>query len=440
MSTNINFLSNRDLGRKITLRVTALLGLGWVVAILDRANISFAALSMNRDLGFSSTVFGWGAGMFFVGYLLCEVPSTRLLSRYGARRWIARIMITWGLVSAALAAVNSTTSYYVLRFLLGAAEAGFLPGVIYYFKAWFPTQYRVRMIALFMSFVPVTTMFAAPLSVALLKLDGMAGLHGWQWLLMLEGVPSVILGFFILKRLPDRIDDAHWLTSPEKAELHAVIAEDALEQDGDAIPSAKDILRSFRPYFLGVLNFAVVICIYALLFWLPQIVAGFKWEGGSVALAVAVVNAFGAVGMLVWGKTCRNQEQQAAWNIGIPCVIGAAGLLAAAGLGEQSPLATIAAFSVASLGLYAALPPFWNLAGSAFKGEAAATGLAFVNTIGSMSGVLGPPLIGYIKDRTHSFELGIAAMAAILVVVLLLLAVFRSKLYPKPLRLGAVQA
>ncbi len=418
-----------DTVRKITVRTIPLLAIGFMVAYLDRANISFAALSMNKDLGFTETTFGLGAGVFFVGYLLCEVPSNMLLNRFGARCWLARIMLSWGIVSALTAAVNTPTSYYILRFLLGAAEAGFLPGVLLYLRIWFPEHQRVRIMSAFLISIPLSSVVSAPISLSLMKMDGVLGLHGWQWLLLIEGVPSVLLGLVIWRMLPDRIEKVGWLTEDQKNALVVTLRNEDGSKDSNKLHDFRGVFFDARVWILGFINLALVICIYALLFWLPQIVNIFGWSRSEIGWSVALANILSVIAMLFWGRLCK-QNGESIWNFVAPGLVGAVSLI----VGSQSldsPLTAVVAFSIASAGLYAALPAFWGISASILSGAAAVSGFAFIGSIGSLSGIIGPPVIGYVKDRTHSFSAGIEIMAAVLVSALLMLIAIRRKLWPE---------
>ncbi|WP_454826784.1 MFS transporter [Paraburkholderia xenovorans] len=404
------------------------MGLAYVVSVLDRGNISFAALSMNRELGFTATVFGWGTGIFYAGYLLLEVPSNTILVRVGARRWIARIMVTWGICSGLTALTSGPLSFYAYRFLLGAAEAGFLPGVMYYLRQWFPQAYRMRIMSAFLLFIPFTTAISAPLSLSIMKLDGSFGLRGWQWLFVLEALPSVILGVVTWFALPDRIGDASFLSANEKTALLQVLDQEAEQNADRQIHDARKVFIEVRCWALGIINLSIIICVYALSYWLPQITRGYGVPAAEIGWWVALPHACGIVGMYCWGRLSK-QNGESIWNIVIPCVVGGVGLFAAAE-SLATPAVATAAFCVAGFGLYAAIPAFWGIPPTILGGGAAASGLAFINTIGSFSGLIGPVVIGYIKDRTQSFRGGLVAMDVFLLVGVLLLVMIRARMWP----------
>jgi MFS transporter, ACS family, tartrate transporter len=393
--------------RKLAWRLLPFMGLLYFVAFLDRVNVGFAALTMNADLGLSARVYGFGAGIFFLGYVLFEVPSNLMLHRFGARRWIARIMISWGLVSAAMAATTGPISFYVLRFLLGVAEAGFFPGMILYLTYWFPAAVRARITGAFMIAIPVSGVIGAPLSTALLGIEGF-GLQGWQWMFILEGVPAVLLGLIVLYRLDDRPERAGWLADDEKAWLRRTLdAEQAAVQRPVSVRAA---LLDTRVWILGIVYFGLVIGLYGLGFWLPQIVADF---GGLTLPQVGLLTAFpsviAAVAMYAWGRhsdATGERLRHIAW----PALAGCVGLAASAYLADR-PLLAFAALTAGAAGIYAALPVFWTLPTALLTGAAGAGAIALVNSIGNTGGYVGPALMGYLKDTTGEHTAGLLVLA-----------------------------
>jgi len=394
-------------------RLLPFLFLLYVVSYLDRINVGFAALQMNAALHFSSVTYSFGAGIFFLSYTLLEVPSNIVLSRVGARVWIARIMITWGLVSAAMMFVRSAGAFYALRFLLGAAEAGFFPGIIYCLTRWFPRRERARAIAGFMTAVVVAGIVGGPVSGALLKLDGVAGLAGWQWLFVVEGLPAVVLGVLVLKVLPEQPSDARWLTTEEQQALTARLADEAAQLTGPAdVHTIRGAMTSGRVWQLAAAYFTIPVALYAMGFWLPQIVR--TASGGddfTVGLLSAIPYAVAAVGMVVIGwNSDRTGERR--WHIALSAVCGGAAF-AAAGL-VHGLLPTMIMLSLAMLGLASMLGPFWAFATSFLSGIGAAAGIALVNSVGNVGGFVGPNIIGFAQQTTRGFTGGLVVIGTIL--------------------------
>jgi MFS family permease len=391
-------------------RLLPFLFLLYVVSYLDRINVGFAALQMNAALGFSSVTYSLGAGIFFLGYTLLEIPSNLILARVGARLWIARIMITWGLVSAAMMFVRSAPAFYVLRFLLGAAEAGFFPGIIYCLTRWFPRRERARAIAGFMTAVVVAGVIGGPISGALLSLDGVGGLAGWQWLFVVEGLPAVALGLLVLRALPEQPADARWLTTEEQQGLMARLAEEAA--GASAVRSIRGALTSGRVWLLAAVYFTIPVALYAMGFWLPQIVRTAAGGGDmAIGLLSAIPYAVAAVGMVVIGRNSdRTGERR--WHIALSAIGGGAAFALTGFMHGAVP--SIAALSLAMLGLASMLGPFWAFATSFLGGIGAAAGIALVNSVGNVGGFVGPNIIGYVQQTTHSFRAGLTIIGAIL--------------------------
>lgn len=395
-------------------RLIPFLFLLYVVAYLDRVNIGFAALDMNRDLGFSATVYGLGSGIFFVSYTLLEVPSNLMLARVGAPLWIGRIMLTWGLVSVAMAFVRDATSFYVLRFLLGAAEAGFFPGIVFYLTQWFPARERARAIALFMTGTAIAGVIGGPLSSALLQADGWLGLRGWQWLFVIEGVPALLLAPVVWRRLAGGPADAAWLSPEQRTWLVETLAADAAASAA-AHHDLRRAFRSARLWVLALVYFAIVMAFYGVAFWLPQIVQSLgSASSAGAAIISAVPYVVAAAGMVFVGaRSDRTGERR--WHVAAPALVGAAGFLAAAAL-PHSLAGALVALSVAAFGIWGALGPFWALPTAFLRGTAAAGGVALVNAVGNIGGFVGPTVVGYARDATGSFAAGLWVLAAGLVV------------------------
>jgi ACS family tartrate transporter-like MFS transporter len=401
---------DQAIARKVAWRLAPLLMACYFVAFLDRVNVGFAALRMNADLGFDGTVFGFGAGIFFIGYFIFEVPSNLVLEKVGARVWIARIMLSWGLISAAMALTFSSTSFYVGRFLLGAAEAGFFPGVVLYLTYWFTAEHRARMVGLFMVAVPVSGVVGSPLSGWLLGLDGAFGLHGWQWLFVLEGLPSILLSVVVYVYLTDRPGEAAWLTAEERERLEGTLARERSYRDAARRYRLGEALVAPRVLLLSALYFGLVTGLYAITFWLPQMVKGF---GGlsdvQVGLVAALPTLAAAVAMVVWTRH-SDATQERPWHVALPAFAGAAGLCA--GAVTTDPILSTLALSLALVGIYAAIATSWTLPTAFLSGTAAAGGIALVNSIGNLGGFVGPYFVGWIKTTFGSYAPALLIIAA----------------------------
>ena len=397
--------------RKLRRRLIPFLFLLYIVAYLDRINVGFAALQMNQALGFSARTYGLGAGIFFLSYVAFEIPSNIILARVGARWWIARIMISWGLVSSAMMFVRGAAGFYALRFLLGVAEAGFFPGLIYYLTRWFPTRERAGTIAAFMTAAVAAGIIGGPISGAFLSLHGIAGLAGWQWLFLLEGLPAVLLGFVVLRFLPERPDDAAWLSREERESLLARLAEDAVARPAQEHTIA-EALKSGRVWLLALVYFTIPVALYGMGFWLPQII---KSESGGTDFEVGLLSAIpyvlGAVGM-VWVGRHSDRAGERRWHIALAALGGGAAFALSGVL--HGPALSLAALSLAMLGLASMFGPFWTLATSSVLVVGAAAGIALINSVGNIGVFVGPYLLGYISDTTHSFTMGLIFIGAVL--------------------------
>ena len=399
---------------RVRWRLVPFLALLYLVAYLDRVNVGFAALEMNASLGFSGAVYGLGAGIFFIGYFLFEVPSNLILARVGARVWIARIAIVWGIVSIAMMFVRGPLSFYALRFLLGAAEAGFFPGIIYYFTLWFPARDRARAVAQFSIAGVAAGVVGGPLSGALLSMGGVADLEGWQWLFIIEGLPAVALGVVTLFYLTDRPEDARWLPDDEKAWLLQALRDDAATTAGPRSTSHEEGWRSaFRHPALwrfSIAMFFLVTSAYGFSFFLPQIVRGLS--GGSnlvVGLLTAIPFSAAAVAMIAMAThSDRTGERRA--HVATSATVGALGLAASTLLTD--PVWSLAALTVAAMGIYSYTPVFWSLPTALFRGDAAAAGVAFINAFGNLGGFAGPYVMGWLQDVSGDFRIGVRILAA----------------------------
>ena len=405
-----------ELGRatltKVSWRLLPFLLLLYVVAWLDRVNVGFAALQMNEDLGFSATVFGLGASIFFWGYALFEVPSNLILVRVGARFWIARIMITWGVLSIAMLFVQGPISFYVLRFLLGVAEAGFLPGIIYYLGHWYPARDRARAVSWFMVAIPLSTVIGAPLSGVILELDGWHGLTGWQWLFLLEGLPAIVLGFVVLGYLTDSPDKAKWLAPEQCAWLtERIRSEQRAAQERHGIGLGTAFIHP-TVWLLALILFACQCGSYGLTFWIPQIVQRLSgYSDLTVSMISALPYTAAAVGMIAIAAS-SDRHGERFLHIAIPSAIGAIGFLASAYF--TSPLPAMIALTIAAVGDLGTRGPFWTLPTRFLTGSAAAAGIGLINTMASFGGAVGPLAVGFLLDRTGGYAAGLAFLAVLL--------------------------
>jgi MFS transporter, ACS family, tartrate transporter len=406
--------------RRVTRRIIPFVFLMYVTAWLDRVNVGFAGLHMNADLGFSASIFGFGSGIFFLGYCLLEVPSNLILHRVGARLWLARIMVTWGVLSSAMMLVRTPLSFYTLRFLLGAAEAGFFPGVLYYLSEWYPQEHRARAISAFMTAIPVTGLVGGPMSAALLRLSGWHGLAGWQWLFLMEGVPAVLLGTVAFFYLTDRPEDARWLPPEERRWLVGVLAAERNTcRDGHRVTTRAALMHP-TVWWLGSLFLLAVIGFYGYSMWSPLVIRSLT--GGTdmqIGIITAGISAVTILAML--GNSAHSDKaDERPLHVAIPLTIQAAGFLGCALL--PTPLLRMLSLALVPLGHGAAYGPFWSMPTRFLSGEAAAGGLAVVATIVSVGGFIGPLLIGLLKEHTGSYApalvvLSVAAMISAIMAV-----------------------
>lgn len=394
--------------RAISWRLIPFLVLAYFLSYLDRVNLSFAALTMNAELKFSPTVFSWGAGIFFIGYFLFEVPSNVALEKFGASRWIARIMVTWGLISALMALVSGPWSFYALRFLLGIAEAGFFPGIILYLTYWYPSEYRARFLAAFAIAVPVSTVIGAPLSGMLLGLDNAMGLRGWQWLFVIEGIPSVLLGIVTWFYLTDKPSQAKWLTSEQKVWLSSRLESELAAKQAAQHLTLWQALGSIKVLTLSLVYFGFVGALYGMQFWLPQIVKAFGFTNAQTGFVTAVPYLFGSVAMVFWAQH-SDRTRERVWHVALPLLLTAVAL----GLSSytQDPMLTMIALTVAAIGVFCTFALFWTLPTAWLSGTAAAGGIALINSIGNLAGFGGPYLIGWVKEATGSTSTGLLVLA-----------------------------
>jgi ACS family tartrate transporter-like MFS transporter len=388
--------------RKVTLRLIPFLFVLYIAAWLDRVNVGFAALQMNSDLGFSSAAFGFGSGVFFLGYCLFEVPSNLILHRVGARRWIARIMVSWGAISVAMMFVRTTPTFYMLRFLLGAAEAGFFPGVIYYLSQWYPEAQRARAIAAFMTAVPVSGVIGGPLSGGLLELNGVCGLAGWQWLFLVEGLPAILLGIIVVVYLTDQPEVAHWLSLAERNWLVSKLANERAARNEAHSIGILAALTSPTIWQLGIIFLLAAVGFYSYSFWAPLII---KSLTGSSDLGVgAVLGAISAVTIIfmVLNSAHSDRSDERPVHVAVSLLVMGAGFLGCAFL--RQPILAVLSLALVPIGHCSAYGPFWSLPARFLTGAPAAAGIALVVTIANVGGFVGPTFMGAMKDRfgTHS--------------------------------------
>ena len=380
----------------------------YTVSFLDRVNVGFAALTMNQDLGFTPEIFGWGAGVFFFGYFLFEVPSNVILARVGARLWICRIMATWGVISAGFAFVQGPTSFYVLRFLLGLAEAGFSPGMIFYLSLWFPAPLRARYAASYFIAVPLTNVIGAPLSGAILEMDGVAGLHGWQWLFLVEAMPALILAIAVYLFLPDGPENASWLDEGERKLVASVLASER-GPEHNHVAGVWQSLTDPRVLLMCAVYFAVVVGLYGITFWLPQIVQGMGYSTRAIGIIVAIPYAAAAIAMVAWGAHSDSTGERIVH-------VSLASLLSAVAFGLSalipSQFVVLIALSLAAVGVCAVLAPFWALPPLFLSGTGAAAGIALINAVGNLGGFIGPYAVGWALQQTGSYAGGMLMLAA----------------------------
>src|SRR5207237_169018 len=407
-------MDSRDLERrtiaKVSARLVPFLITCYFVAYLDRVNVGFAALTMNTDLGLSASAFGFGAGIFFLAYFVFEVPSNLFLERVGARKWIARIMFTWGVVSGATAFITGEKSFFLVRVLLGIAEAGFFPGIIFYLTLWFPAVYRARIIGYFMAAIPLSTVIGAPVSGLLLGLDGVVGLRGWQWLFVIEAVPALILSVVVFFYLTDRPADATWLEPDERAWLVARQQQEQTKRETVRRYSVAEALLNPKVLALSLVYFGAVATNYGLSFFLPQIVKAFGLNTFLTTVVSATPYVVGVVGMVWWGRR-SDRVAERRLHTAMPLFLAAAGIAVSTVLDD--PSLKMIALCVAGFGIFACLPVFWTLPTAFLSGAAAAAGIAVINSIGNLAGFAGPFAMGWIKDATGSYTGGLLLLAGL---------------------------
>ncbi len=403
--------------RKVAWRLIPLLLICYVVAYLDRVNVGFAKLQMMDELGFSDTIYGMGAGIFFIGYFLFEVPSNLILHRVGARVWIGRIRITWGLLSAAMMFVTTPAMFYVMRFLLGVAEAGFFPGIILYLTYWYPAHRRGRITAMFMTAIALSGVIGGPLSGAIMKhAHGAYGWSGWQWMFLLEGLPAAVLGVVVILMLKDRIVDARWLNDEEKVLLIKNIeAESATTEDHNILA----VMGSGRVWLCAAIYFSFVMGLYGVSFWMPTIIKAMGYADPlQIGMISAIPYSVSVVVMLLVARSADSSGERR-WHVAIPGLLGALGLAMSVVWAKDATLA-IAALTLGLSGIMATLPLFWSLPTAFLGGAGAAAGIALINSLGNLSGFVSPYAVGWLKEATGSTDTGVYLLAVAMVIGALL--------------------
>ena len=411
VSTNDGDTIERATMRKVTWRLVPFLMVCYFFALLDRVNVGFAGLQMNRDLGFTPAVFGLGASLFFVSYFLVEVPSNLALQRYGARRWIARIMITWGLVSALMALVVGPYSFYGMRLLLGAAEAGFFPGVLLFLTYWFPSQYRARIVAIFMTSIPIASFLGSPMSALLLEMNGLGGLKGWQWLFIVEGVPTVLLGIVCLFFLTDRPSQARWLSEAQRTWLNQRIEGEAAKRKAIGHLSLLQLARNKYFIVMAVVASGASAAGTSLSIWQPQLLKTFGLTTLQTGFVNSIPYGLATIAMILWGRhSDRTRERR--WHTAVALLLIAGGL-GAISFAPQMIVPIVFLLSLALIGAYSFKGPFWALTSSWLSASTVAAGLAGINAIANLVGGGMISLIGVIKEATGSFALSLLPLVAL---------------------------
>jgi MFS transporter, ACS family, tartrate transporter len=393
---------------QVSWRLLPLVVVAYLVAYIDRTNIAVAALTMNKDLGISPYLYGLGAGIFFLGYAVFEIPSNMILEKVGARLWIARIMITWGIVSGLMATASGPTSFIILRLLLGVAEAGFFPGMILYFTYWYPAAFRGRVISTLFIAVPVANAVASVLSGAILEMDGILGVKGWQWVFIIEAIPAIVLAFVVLRHMTDRPSVANWLDADQKEWLESELNAEREKVEAAGKLSLLQVLTDPRVLAISAIYFFSATANYGITFFLPQIVKGLGASNLMTGFLTAIPYTIGVIGLLAFGYSSdRFMERRR--HLIAAATVGGCGFLLAAWIGNS--YWALAAMSIATIGTYGSRPTMWPMPSQFLTGASAAVGIALINSIGNLGGYVGPFVVGWIKDSTKSFEMGVYFLA-----------------------------
>lgn len=430
-ATPDNEMANRVM-RKVALRLIPFLGLAYFLNYIDRTNISFAKLTMSEDLGLTETMYGLASGLFFVGYILLEVPSNLALHKFGARRWIARILVSWGLIAALMAFVPNATWLNIARVALGIAEAGFFPGIMLYLTFWFPRAVRVRLVGVFMVALPLSSAFGAPISAAIIQYwDGLFGLEGWRVMFLVEGIPTVLLGIAAWFYLTDRPREAKWLNADERSWLDKRMNSEHSEKAESGHGSVRDSLRNPTVWLLGVTYFGIGYGLFAISFFLPTIVAGFAEQFNTTfsiaenGMIVAVPFFIASVAMILWSRRSDRRKERM-WHLIAPTALAAVSVPIA--MYMSSPFLTMVFITLTAVGIFSALPIFWYLPTTFLTGAGAAAGIALVNTIGASAGLAAPYMTGWLLDTTGTSKAGLWVVGAFMAMAVGLLFVVQARL------------
>lgn len=397
--------------RRITLRLIPFMFVLYIIAYLDRVNVGFAALQMNTELQLSHAAFGFGSGIFFIGYFLFEIPSNLILHKIGARVWIARIMISWGVIASAMMFVTGPKSFYLLRFLLGLAEAGFFPGMVLYLTYWFPGRYLARNVALFMTATALAGVIGGPVSGALLTMHGLWGLSGWQWLFLLEGIPAVLLGIAVFFYLPERPEKSAWLPPEEKEWLQKRLAKEEQEKTGQREQGLVQAIRSGRVWVLCLIYFTLVVAMYGIALWMPLILKSITGFSNFIVGVVSVLPYLAAAAFMMITGISSDRTGERRLHMAGSLVLASIGFLLS--VFADSLIGKVTGLMIAASGIWGALGPFWAFAGSFLSGTGAAGGFALINSIGNLGGFTGPYLMGFLRDSTGSYTEGMLLLGLI---------------------------
>ena len=401
---------------KVIGRLVPYLFLCYVVNYLDRFNISFAAMDMKKDLSMGDQAYGLGVSIFFIGYVFFEVPSNLIMQRVGARLWMARIMISWGLISSSMMFIHSTTGFYTLRLMLGIAEAGFFPGMIYYLSNWIPKKQQAKVFAMFLTSTALAGVIGGPVSGAILKMTGIGGMTGWQWLFLLEGLPAVVMGVVTLVYLTDKPSQAHWLTKTEREWLDRTMSEENQDKQSRHGMTLTQTLTHGTVWWLCLLYFSIIISFYGVSFWLPQIIKNLSGLSNSMVVTISAGPFLcAAIGMVLVGRHSDHSGERR-WHVALSSWTGCLGLLASVAFLQDQPWLSYAALCLAATGIWSTLGTFWSLPTAFLTGTAAAGGIALINSVGNAGGFVGPYAIGFIKEKTQHFEYGLLFLAGTLLI------------------------
>ena len=410
--------------RKVAWRLVPFVSLAYLINILDRFNISFAALTMNKALGLTATAYGLGAGAFFWSYVLFQVPANMVLERVGARRWIMGIMLLWGVCSASMALVSGVTSFVIVRFLLGTAEAGFFPGVAWFMTRWFPSRHRGKAMGVFYACGASAGIIGGPIAGNLLTLNGWLGIAGWQWIFLAEGVPAILFALACMAVLRDRPSDAHWLRPDECAWLEAKLAVEREAAAGRHLPFSRAVITP---------TIAVLMLVYVLIgfgvygkgYFIPLMIKSLGFTDLQVGYITSIPALAGVIGMIAFSRS-SDRTGERVWHLIVPCLLGGIGLLLAGLLMRSSPMLAIASFSLAYFGISGSLPVFWNLPTAFLGAAAAAGGIAAINAVGNISGYAAPQLVGLLRDVTGSYEVPMLVMGGLVLIAGMLVPLARN--------------